>query len=76
MRDAYRCVGPVRGACGVRHRTLSGAVACVVRDRRWCRRVGGYSDRWIDASDGRGYHVVKTGSGEYHAEADGEEGET
>jgi len=50
----YICIGSVRGECGHRHRTLHGAVRCLLRDRRECRGVGGgcYSDREIRMDDG------------------------
>jgi len=49
----YSCEGAVRGECGHAHRTLRGAMACVARDRAWCRAQGGYSDRQPVAITGR-----------------------
>ena len=46
----YTNRGDVRGSCGHKHRTLSGALRCLEDDRRWCRRVGGYSDRYVRPS--------------------------
>ncbi|MDX1469778.1 MAG: hypothetical protein R3258_10600 [Acidimicrobiia bacterium] len=43
----YVTVGAVRGYCAHIHRTLSGAYDCLERDRRGCRRQGGYSDRRV-----------------------------
>jgi hypothetical protein len=43
----YGCIGEVRGDCGHKHRTLSGAVSCLKRDREGCGSQGGYSDREI-----------------------------
>ena len=37
----------VRGTCGHKHKTLHGAVDCLRKDQRNCRRQGGYSDRGI-----------------------------
>jgi len=34
------------------HRTLRGALRCLVADQDGCHRQGGYSDRRIVASDG------------------------
>jgi hypothetical protein len=48
----YTCFGPVRGACGVRHRSLDTAIACLRRDRQGCVYHGGYSDRVICHVDG------------------------
>jgi len=39
--------GSVRGGCGHRHRTITGAARCLERDRSGCRSQGGYSDRSI-----------------------------
>lgn len=39
----------VRGNCGHKHRTLSGAVRCNDRDQMGCASQGGYSDRSIIA---------------------------
>lgn len=47
----YTMTGSVRGNCGHKHRTISGAAACSVRDQRDCQSVGGYSDRRIDWPD-------------------------
>lgn len=44
---SYSTKGSVRGACGHRHRTLGGAIACLRRDRAGCKRQGGYSDRIV-----------------------------
>jgi len=52
MAKGYTCVGSIRGDCGVLHRTLSGAVACLWRDRQGCASQGGYSDRSIRHADG------------------------
>jgi hypothetical protein len=44
----YTCVGSVRGACGVRHRTLEAASRCCGQDHRDVQRGHGrsaYSDR-------------------------------
>lgn len=49
---AYTTTGSVRGDCGHRHRTDTGALACLQRDRAGCRRQGGYSDRRIVALGG------------------------
>ncbi len=50
----YTTRGPVRGACGHRHRSLGAAVACAERDRRACAALGGgaYSDREVVRADG------------------------
>lgn len=55
----YTTTGSVRGSCGHRHRTVSGAAACLGRDQTDCARQGGYSDRavyddagrWVDIDD-------------------------
>ena len=48
----YTCIGSVRGSCGVRHRTVTGAARCLARDWAGCHEAGGYSDRCIVRSDG------------------------
>jgi len=50
--DFVTCVGGVRGECGHKHKTVTGAIRCIEADRRACRRLGGYSDRTIRAADG------------------------
>ena len=47
----YRCNGSIRGNCGHKHTTLSGAIRCLDRDARKCASQGGYSDRSIQAQD-------------------------
>lgn len=48
----YRCVGSVRGWCGHKHRTLSGALRCLQDDSDGCGRQGGYSDREVLVYEG------------------------
>jgi hypothetical protein len=48
----YTTTGPVRGTCRHTHRTLRGALRCLVADQDGCHRQGGYSDRQIVSSDG------------------------
>lgn len=50
-RVTYKTQGDVRGTCGHAHRTIQGAVACMVRDCSRCARVGGYSDRHVTRTD-------------------------
>ena len=45
MTTYYRCEGPVRGWCGIEHRSLRASGKCCARDHRGCRAQGGYSDR-------------------------------
>ena len=52
MRINYITSGPVRGSCNHLHRTIKGAFICLLRDRRKCSHSGGYSDRWLQRSDG------------------------
>lgn len=47
----YICTGSVRGQCQHIHRTLTGAVDCLRRDRRACKRQGGYSDRAVERTN-------------------------
>jgi len=49
----YVTYGPVRGWCGHYHRTYAAAERCLERDRRGCRRQGGYSDRSVYVVDRR-----------------------
>jgi len=44
-RPVYSCFGPVRGDCGVNHRSHRTATACCARDHAGCNSQGGYSDR-------------------------------
>jgi hypothetical protein len=60
-RTAYTCKGSVRGSCGHVHRTLSGASQCCKRDRRACKKQGGYSDRDVRNADG-----TQLSENEYH----------
>jgi hypothetical protein len=48
----YTTSGDVRGDCGHRHRTMSGAARCRRDDQRYCHGQGGYSDREIYYADG------------------------
>lgn len=41
----WECVGAVRGACGILHRSERAANHCCKRDGAGCRSQGGYSDR-------------------------------
>ncbi len=41
----YTLTGSVRGNCGHRHTTLSGAARCACDDQAGCKSQGGYSDR-------------------------------
>ena len=53
---AYTTWGDVRGGSGVLHRSRATAEAALEKDRRACRRVGGYSDREVAVViDGRLY---------------------
>ena len=62
----YTSWGSVRQGCGHAHRTAEAAARCGDRDRRGCRRQGGYSDRYIrkieQAGEAREYCTV-TGPG-------------
>lgn len=49
MTTTYHVWGSVRGGCGHNHRTIRGAVTCLLRDQRGCASQGGYSDRGIVA---------------------------
>ena len=50
----YRAEGSVRGSCRHAHRTIAGAVACMMQDRRDCNSLGGgcYSDREVIKASG------------------------
>jgi hypothetical protein len=51
----YTCIGSVRGACGVRHRTEEAAWKHANKDDRDAKRAGdpsAYSDRWVEAIKG------------------------
>ena len=50
----YRCVGSVRGWCGVRHRSNHAAIRCRERDSNGCASQGGYSDRVVCLCDDDG----------------------
>lgn len=52
-QTTYTTKGSVRGSCGHTHRTISGALRCLERDRSGCKSQGGYSDRSVYDSDGR-----------------------
>ena len=61
MNSYYYCKGPIRGACGHHHRTITGAARCLRSDQRGCNPHGQhyptepYSDRdiWLHGPDGR-----------------------
>ena len=50
-KRAYTTYGSVRGSCGHKHRTIASAVVCLTKDRKVCRRYGGYSDRRVGVHD-------------------------
>lgn len=43
----YTTRGSVRGYCGHKHRTISGACRCMIQDQRGCQSQRGYSDRSV-----------------------------
>ena len=51
-----RCVGSVRGWCGVKHTSIDAAVQCLRSDQSGCASLGGgaYSDRTIGIYDDEG----------------------
>ena len=53
----YYCKGKVRGSCGVNHRSIKAAIRCRQKDQRYCRSVGGYSDRFVRDDDGFVYYL-------------------
>ncbi len=56
----YECEGQIRGNCGHRHRTLSGARKCFDRDAYGCKIQGGYSDRdIIEVSDDGSERIIR-----------------
>lgn len=61
----YTTWGPVRNGCGHRHKSVRAALACAEQDDRWCRRVGGYSDRSVC---GVGQPLTEAEEEELHAE--------
>lgn len=54
----FTTYGSVRGCCGHRHTTRSGADRCLARDQAGCESQGGYSDRSVVlvGEDGYLYH--------------------
>lgn len=62
--------GSVRGNCGHKHRTLSGAVKCLERDQNGRHSQHGYSDRSIYEIDEAGNQtlLIRTGDGKYDYE--------
>lgn len=55
----YTCVGPVRGLCGHKHKTVGAAVSCCAKDQAAIRRAypgtfpaHAYSDRVVVRCDG------------------------
>ena len=63
----YSAVGPLRGHCCHAHRTIRAALECVRRDQRACALEGGYSDRQVDAVEGRWLEPVAMSDGEVEA---------
>jgi hypothetical protein len=53
----FYCEGPVRGNCGHKHTTRTGALRCLKDDMRSCNKQGGYSDR--SAYDNQGNRYVE-----------------
>ena len=68
MKTTYSCIGNVRGDCGHKHRTLSGARKCLERDQSGCESQGGYSDRYIIGTDCKCYSV--DGSNDLYCDSD------
>ena len=67
--ETYTTRGPVRGSCGHRHITDSGAIRCLIRDRKGCHAQGGYSDRDVYRdSDGARASLIETDDGAYYIE--------
>lgn len=60
----YYTEGSVRGRCGHKHYTVEGAIACLETDQRYCKRVGGYSDRGLYRSDGEWIGTELTDAGD------------
>jgi hypothetical protein len=52
MNKTYIVKGPVRGTISS-HRTLNAAIRSLLKDRRGCRKQGGYSDAVIIRADGQ-----------------------
>lgn len=48
----YTSNGPVRGACGHKHKDLESAVECWANDETICRRRGGHTDRKLLVIEG------------------------
>ena len=55
----YEVKGDVNGACDHYHRTLSGAVACLGRRQRGCRKQGGYCDASVYEVTGSASRLVR-----------------
>ncbi len=58
----FRCVGSIRGWCGVKHRSIDAAGRCLREDQSGCQSRGGYSDRSVYIYDGDGH---RQGPAEY-----------
>lgn len=61
----YTTYGSVRGACGHHHRSIGAATRCAAKDQRDCKRVGGYSDRYVRRTDGEELDDAEFGEIEY-----------
>jgi len=63
----YSAVGPIRGHCCHAHRSIKAALECARRDQRACALGGGYSDRQVEAVEGRWLEPVAMSDGEVEA---------
>jgi len=66
----YTCIGKVRGACGVNHRSIRMAAACTAKDHAACLSAGAtHSDRRprVALSDGTTNPVPEALSLEFDA---------
>lgn len=43
----YTTHGNVRGTCNHKHRSVESAARCMLADAAACKRMGGYSDRFV-----------------------------
>lgn len=63
----YFTKGNVRGKCGHKHSTESGALRCLVEDQSGCHSQGGYSDRSMyRSSDGARAVLIEMDDGGFY----------
>lgn len=69
-KNGYTTSGAIRGCCGHVHQYFEKAVECLEKDKKGCKKQGGYSDRSIYKVEDREITEIipyqKDFNGHYH----------